>query len=291
MKRISYLLAATLFVGCPGTETSDAGMDAPNIIDHEVGLRDTHAPDAPPLDAPMPLIDSPILGPDTAADAPSPCGELGALCCDGESCSEGVCLSTGPAAGRCEVEGCGTSGDPCCVAGSECRTGLACADGVCDNPTCGAPGQPCCGTDCDFTSDQYFCISGTCFDCGEVEEACCAGALPCLGSLSCVAGTCKTPVCGMPGMICCPGDVCSGAFECVRGEFSICTDTSACGHQGEACCSIGTGCVGSAPPGLECRFGVCGACGGPGQSCCSTGPGVASRCATGLSCGGGGICS
>lgn len=278
MKRTSYVLAATLLmVGCPGNETADSGIDATAAIDAPV-----------PVSDPITRRDAPIDA--VTADSPLPCGELGALCCDGDVCSEGVCATSGPAAGRCELENCGTTGGPCCAVGAECRAGLSCTADVCEDAACGAPGQPCCGGDCDDVGDQYFCLSGSCLDCGELDEACCPGALACLGTLSCVGGTCETPVCGMPGMPCCAGDTCSGTLECVRGEFNICTDTSACGHLGEACCAAGTGCVGSAPPGLECRFGMCGACGAAGQSCCNTGPGVATRCATGLSCSAGSIC-
>lgn len=273
MKRISYVLAATLFVGCPGTENIDSGIDASAAVD-------TRAPFSDPR----------VITTDTAIDAPLACGQLSALCCEGETCNEGICVVAGPSAGRCEIDGCGIAGGPCCVAGSACGTGLSCSDGLCDDATCGAAGQPCCGSDCDNTGDQLFCIGGSCFDCGAVGEACCANALPCLGTLSCVAGTCATPVCGMPGMPCCAGNTCSGAFECVRGEFNICTDTSACGHLDQACCGVGTGCVGSAPPGIECRFDTCRACGAAGQSCCNTGPGVPTRCAAGSTCGGGNIC-
>ena len=282
MKRTTLLiLSSALFLGCPGpAEEVDSGIDASIPIDTGRVLRD-----APPRADTFVPSDA-FAAPDAAADSPLPCGALSAICCEGDLCDEGGCTM-----GRCEVEGCGTASAPCCVAGAACGAGLSCTGGICDNTSCGAPGQTCCGGECDDSSDRYLCLSGSCFDCGELGESCCgAGAPSCFGALACNGGTCQTPICGMPGMACCAGNTCMGSLECVRGEFNLCTDTSACGHVGQACCEVGAGCVGTAPPGLECRFGTCGACGAAGQPCCTTGPGVVERCATGLTCGGGGVC-
>ena len=95
MKRISYVLAATLFVGCPGTENIDSGIDASAAVD-------TRAPFGDPR----------VITTDTAIDAPLACGQLSALCCEGETCNEGICVAAGPSAGRCEIDGCGIAGGP-----------------------------------------------------------------------------------------------------------------------------------------------------------------------------------
>lgn len=77
-------------------------------------------------------------------------------------------------------------------------------------------------------------------------------------------GAVVTPLCGMPGFPCCPGNACGEGGCCVLGV---------CAAYGAVCGSIGG----------VCQNGLCGTCGGPGMSCCSSG-GVGTCTAPGTKC-------
>ena len=215
------------------------------------------------------------------------CGQLGTLCCDGNSCTGGGCCVLGI----------------CMAQGSTCATlGGVCSAGSCGN--CGSPGQSCCGANpatgvC--TSSGTICSAGTCTTCGELGKRCCAsasgGAGTCNGPNATCSGDNLCVACGTPGSSCCPGNQCDSPGCCYN---NVCTaEGSTCGASGGTCqaghCSA---CGGASQPccanvcygGLLCKGGTCTGCGGLGQSCCAGS--AATACQTGMACtGSGGVCS
>jgi hypothetical protein len=113
----------------------------------------------------------------------SQCGGAGDACCESSTCASGAICD----AGTKKCLACGGDQQPCCQNQACKNTSLVCtASSRC--VTCGRPGGPCCGSRCDGSA---ICSSGTCRECGRLNQACCSGST-CTGTgVQCRAGTCQ----------------------------------------------------------------------------------------------------
>lgn len=214
-----------LVAGCPGSSTSDAGLDAP--IDVAPGV-DAPSADAPGSDAPgdAPVLDAPgdDAGADAMADAPVPVGP-GDCASDADCGPGGTCIELVPGGWRV------------------CRTP------VMDATAC-EPGRP------DECCDTSECAPGRRCVLGPVRRRC-AGPIM-LDHNVCAADECATATdCTRDGAgrVCAPSGTFGPVNLCVDGTCTVDADCTAAadGHCVvfiEPCCHQ--------PAGLYCTYGAIG---------------------------------
>lgn len=201
----------------------------------------------------------------------SGCGALGAMCCEGSFCFDGVSQCND--SNVCEA--CGAMGEACCNADFCSGVGCgSCQTGGCHPTTnictdCGGLGAPCCalGT----------CLEGVCQDSGFCEiDVLCMG-IECLPGTVCRRGGCLP--CGEERSDCCADDTCNAGSTCIA------TKCLPCGSYGVWCCGypIANDCGVEA----ECAWnGICvSACGGEGEPCCAGPDATPAFCDADLVCG------
>ena len=154
------------------------------------------------LEGEDPCGENTVCGADGACH---PCGEMGELCCAGNSCGDGqVCGADGVCAS------CGGDEAPCC-SDDVCETERICDnDGFCRH--CGNDQERCCEGDICF--EPNFCDpDGFCRSCGAEGETCCTGNA-CEEWHFCDAGICVK--CGGEFEIICPESGCARWFMPIR---------------------------------------------------------------------------
>lgn len=257
-----------------------------------------------------------------AAGAKPTCAKSGASCapptecCNGLSCTGGVCVRTTPATcGTGELK-CGKgccpaipNGNPTCrkatcgiaCAGGYTPCGTGCVDTGSDDTNCGQCGNGCgAGQTCSGGSCIQTCAAdlqtdvNNCGACGNVCD------LPHTAVNKCVSGVCAPSACAS-GWGHCDGDsVTTWANGC---ETDLTTDSANCGACGQACqtgeiCSGGA-CLVTCDPGWTDCGGACvdtfssrDNCGACGNVCSGATPDCADGACVcnGQSCSGGQVC-
>ncbi len=230
------------------------------------------------------------------------CGEL-----DGDPCLEWLATIPCERSEICQGSGacvdCGGEGEPCC-ARSSCDDLLTCSRGRCSetcDDDCARSGLRECIDETRYQScgdhDEDRCLdwltgfcpagqvcsgAGSCIDCGDEGELCCARST-CDDGFTCSDGRCRRECdddCARSGLRECvsetryrscgyhDADSCLDWLTDSCGTWEICRASGSCadcGGDGEPCCSGSTCIAGHTCSGGTCRFD----CGGSGQPCCA----------------------
>lgn len=180
----------------------------------------------------------------------------GLYCITGEICSGGACVGVPKNCSfvddACNTGVCGEEDDACILQpvanGTECGSGLVCAEGMCTAAqSCGGPDQTC-SLACPGPACSFDCV-----DAGQCTATCGAGSscvVDCSGADDCTA-TCSGADC----LVDCTDAnncalTCSGGADCQ-------VDCASANNCDQAICVQGATCALRCGDGNNCEFGVC----------------------------------